>query len=223
MTRQLITAVAICATAGVAAAENIEIHMVDVDIAYSSATGEITQNGDPYDALSGAFFYVDGNEVGTLLSPEHDLGLTLSIPGVFGINPNGETVESAAGGSLELLIPDSALALSLETAEVVYQPVIGGVGTFRFTFVGSVGTVVSQALPFELAIGAPVTVTLSTQASTLLANQSEITSLKASGTGELSGDLVVDPNNNIPEPRTLAMLLALGVGTTLSAGRPCRS
>lgn len=222
MMRFILGAMASLALATAASAEKIEIQLVDVDISYDSTSGEIKHNGDPSDSLGGVFFFLDGAEVGSLLSPPEELAIKLSIPGVFGIDPNGESVQSAAGGSLELLIPESSLLLSLSTADVVYQPVAGGVGSFRFTFVGTVGNVVSQALPFDLRISEPVTVTLSTQATSLTANSQEITSLKASGTGELSGDLEVDPNNNIPEPRTLALLGAIGALTTLGAGRSQR-
>ncbi|MEO1497800.1 MAG: hypothetical protein AAFV43_11680 [Planctomycetota bacterium] len=223
MTRRILGVVAALAIGTQANAGKVEIQLVGVDIEYDATTGEISQLGAAPDALAAMFFFNDDSEVGKLLTPTDDISFKLTIPNVFGIDPNGETINVAnEPGSLELLIPDSALLLTLSTAEVVYQPVFGGIGDLRFTFVGSVGSVVSQALPFDLKIGDPVTVSLSTQATLLTSTSSEITRLEARGTGELSAEFAVDPNNNIPEPRMLAMIAAIGAVAAVTSGRPTR-
>ena len=70
-------------------------------------------------------------------------------------------------------------------------------------FAGSVALIDSQDLPFGLEIGAPVTVTLSTQTTSVTTGGGFITSFTASGTGEIRGVIV-------PEPSTL-ILAAIGL------------
>lgn len=200
---------AVIGTSTLASAEIIEIQMVDIDIEYDATTGVISTPGPGPDDLGGVFFFVDGAPSGALIAPPTALSLDLTIPGVFGIDPNGDTVQSAAGGTLELLAPSSILSLSLQVADIIYSPTAVGPEFFRFSFVGTVGDIVSQALPFDLTIGSPVTITLSTRASTVNASQDQVESFEASGSGELNGTFENDPNNNIPEPRTIGIVAAL--------------
>ncbi|TWT41543.1 PEP-CTERM sorting domain-containing protein [Botrimarina hoheduenensis] len=181
----------------------IEIQLVDVDVQYDSSTGLITDTGAPRDPLTGIFVFAGGALQGSLTSS--NLSFDLSIPGVFGIDPSGDTVTSAAGGSLSIFTPGLILDLTLDTADVIYNP-FGG--SFDFVFVGTVGSINAQNLPFVPGIGGAVSVTLSTQADTLIANATEVTSFTASGTGELEADLDLDPDNVVPEPATLALLAA---------------
>ncbi len=176
-----------------ASASMIEIQIIDVDIEYDSSTGEITDTGAPSDPLSALFFSTDGSAVGNLQNPPEDLSIDLTVPGVFGIDPAGDVVFSAPGGSLELLTPTSILSLDLESAEVIYGSAL------EVVFIGTVGAISSQDLPFGLVIGDPVGVTFSTQVDTLVASSTMVESFTASGTGEITGVF-------IPEPASMAML-----------------
>ena len=176
-----------------ASASMIEIQVIDVDIVYDSSTGEITDAGSPSDPLSALFFSDSGGPVGNLQNPPDDLSIDLSVPGVFGIDPAGDVVFSAPGGSLELLTPASILSLDLESAEVIYG------STLEVVFIGTVGAISSQDLPFGLVIGDPVGVTFSTQVDSLVASSTMVESFTASGTGEITGEF-------IPEPSSVAML-----------------
>ncbi|TWT41544.1 PEP-CTERM sorting domain-containing protein [Botrimarina hoheduenensis] len=209
-------AAAFCLIGGEAHATNVEIQLVDVDIEYNANTGVISNAGLVNDDLAGIYFFSDGAQVGSLLSPAASLAINLSIPGVFGIDPNGDSVVSAAGGTLELLIPDSILKLTLQAAEIIYSPTVIGQELFRFSFIGTVGDIVSQALPFGLQIGNPVAVTLSTRARSISTSQTRVESFEASGSGELNAEFSTDPNNNIPEPGSIALLATIGL---LAGGR----
>jgi hypothetical protein len=213
---------AICALGVAANASTIEIQLVDVDIEYDSSTGEINDSGDfaGEDALAGIFFFLDGSPVGSLMSPPEVLSLDLSIPGVFGIDPSGDSVLSAAGGSLELSTPGLILDLDLAEVEVVYLPLSVGPDLFEFVFAGTVGTIAGQDLPFDLDLEDPVTVTFSTQASSLTSSSTEVLTFAASGTGELTGELDLTPDDEVPEPTAVA-LIALAAG--LLAARARRS
>lgn len=180
-----------------ASASTIEIQIIDVDIEYDYLTGEITDAGSPTDEVSALFFENGGGAVGNLQNPPEDLSIDLTVPGVFDIDPAGDVVMSAAGGSLELLTPSSILSLDLASAEVTYLPVGS---TFEFVFVGTVGSIASQSLPFGLVLGDPVAVTLSTQVvGDVVASATRVESFTASGTGEIEGEF-------IPEPASVALL-----------------
>lgn len=194
-----LTAVMLLGATVSAQASTIEIQIIDVDATYNSGTGEIADAGATSDPISALFFFVDGNQVGNLQNPPDLLSLDLSIPGVFGISSAGGTTFSADGGSLELLTPSSILDLDLEVAQIDYLPISG---SLRFVFVGTVGDIVSQDLPFGLELGAPVSVTFSMQAANVVTSAGEVVSFTASGTGELEGAL-------IPEPTSIAMLAVL--------------
>lgn len=199
-----------------AMAEVLEIQLVDVDLDYDAQTGVISDDGVANDALSGAFFFVDGAEVGSLSPPDEDVSLDLTIPGVFDIDAGGDTVVSATGGSLELLAPGSILSLSLDAVEVVYSPLSVGPVVFDFVFTGTIGAVESQNLPFDLKVDSPVTVTFSMQASDLTTSNDTVQSFKASGTGELIGDLDLTPDNEVPEPMALVTLALAATLTSLA-------
>lgn len=206
MTRNLWPALAAACTLlmGVyATASTIEIQIIDVDVEYDSATGDITDAGTPTDPVSSLFFFNGGGSFGDLQNPPNALSIDLSIPGVPAIPVGGGTVSSAAGGTLELLTPSSILSLNLDSADVTYTP-IGG--TLDFVFVGTVGSIASQNLPFGLVLGDPVSVTFSTQANTLTDDGVNVLTFAASGTGELEGQF-------IPEPTSLVLLgLATAAG-----------
>ncbi len=151
-------------------------------------------DADPVDSM---VFQVDGSTVGVLTSPPEDLGVDIYIPSISAIPATGGTGTSAAGGSFDLLtsstVPGYGLELTLGAADVIYSPLGGSI---NFVFIGTVATVGVQALPFNLDIGDPITVTLSTQATSVTSSGGFLTGFTSWGTGEVVGTLV-------PEPSTL--------------------
>lgn len=165
-------------------------------------------DADPIDTM---VFQVDGSTVGIVTSPPGDLGVDIYIPSISAIPATGGTGTSASGGTFDLLtsatVPGYGLELTLGPADIIYAPVGGLV---NFVFVGAVASVGAQALPFGLEIGDPITVTLSTQASSVTSSGGFLTGFTSWGTGEVVGVL-------IPEPSTLllgglAMLCCVGMG-----------
>lgn len=164
--------------------------------------GTLTDAGVPADALSALVFYVNGGTVGILTSPPDSLTLDMSVSGVPNIAvpaPNSSTfVTAPAGGTLSLGVNSGTiLALDLDAVEVVYSRINFSTFDIRFQFAGSVGSIVSQNLPFSLTLGNPVNVSFSMQG-TSTESGGYLTSFLGAGTGELSA---------IPEPATLGLAL----------------
>lgn len=194
-------------------ATTIEVQLADVDIEYDSGSGVISDAGVDDDALAGVFVFVNGVQQGGLTGA--GLSIDLDIPGVFNLPDTGGTVTSAAGGSVAVYTPGVILSLDLQQANVTYQPV-GSV--FDFVFVGTVGSINAQNVPFlggGVGLDDPVSLTLSTQADSINFLNGFVTDFTASGTGELEGPLTFDPDNVVPEPTSLAAAVLLGLGLTL--------
>lgn len=190
----------------IAQATTIELQLADVDIEYSSASGSITDAGATNDELAGVFVFVNGVQQGALTGA--GLSLDLEIPGIPAIPATGGTVSSAAGGSISVFTPGLILDLTLQSTNVTYQP-IGSI--FDFVFVGTVGSINAQNIPFlpSGGLGEPVSLTLSTQADSLNTALGVVTDFAASGTGELEGPFTLNPDNVIPEPSSL-FVVAIG-------------
>jgi hypothetical protein len=205
-------------SSNVASASNISIAISVVDLVFDGknlvdagspafGTGNIA-DADPVDSM---VFQVDGSTVGILTSPPEDLGVDIYIPLISAIPSTGGVGTSAAGGTFDLLmsaaVPGYGLELILGPADIIYSPIIGIVD---FVFVGAVAGVGAQDLPFALEIGDPISVTLSTQASSISSEFGSLSGFTSSGTGEVTGEKI------IPEPSTLLLgglaLLCAGMG-----------
>jgi hypothetical protein len=197
-------------------AGTIQIDMSGVNLTYTDAdggglgTGTLVDTGGGTDSLSVVTIDNEGTLVGTLTNPTTPLAFDLSVSGIPSILvplPNSSTsVTAPAGGSLELFVDgSSALDLDLDTVEVIYTRI--GVGGFdiRLLFAGSVGEIISQDLPFDIAILDPVTVSFNMQG-TSTQSLGFLTSFVASGVGTLTAE-------EVPEPATIAML---GLGSLMS-------
>ncbi len=197
------------------AASTISIQFTGLDIKYNGL--EIVDNdpglGDP-DPLDFVNFLVDGSSVQSLTN---GLTVDLSIPGVSGISKLGETVTSAAGGTMDFVFGGgSSLNLILDEVRVTYVD-IAGVIEAQFALGASIASVVTQSLPVGLEItdsADSILVSFSTQvdSASLDDNGTDITGFTASGAGEAGGELKV-----LPEPTTLALamlgLLAISRGS----------
>lgn len=189
-------------------AATISIQFQGLNIAYSNATSDIVDVGNP-EPLNLVEFYVDDDVVGSFAS---GVTIDLDIPGLPAIPLTGGVVNSAAGGSLYLDFgAGDFLDLELASATVAY---VSATATVNFTFGGSVASINGQSLPFGLELGDPVSMSFSTQVTSgsLVGAAGNIGSFLASGSGEVSGALV-------PEPSSLGLLALGGLLATMAASR----
>lgn len=195
----------------------IQIQLGGVDIRYDGVNivDQSPTGADP-DPLTNATFIDQsvGNTIGTVNS-----GVTLNmlIPDVVNIPVGGGQVASASGGVFDLSFGGGDyLSLSLASVGITYQHVAAGPLLFDFVFAGAVAAINGQHLPFQTTLGAPVSITFSTQVTdgTLLDNGTFLTGFTAAGTGEVHSDQFTI----IPEPASLG-LLALGGVALLSRKR----
>ncbi|MCH7751676.1 MAG: hypothetical protein IH898_05920 [Planctomycetes bacterium] len=209
-------------------AVSLEIQFSGLNLTYAGTTISDSGSpsggvGDPADAdpLDTLEFKVDGVMQGSVLMS--DIWADISIPDVTGLSDvslNTVILTPGNPGYFDLLIgtsPSAAEFLRLATDEVTIG-YINASSTVQFLFGAAVASVGSQALPFGLQIGDPVTVSFSTRVNpgTKTSDGGIVTGFTASGTGEVSGEA-------IPEPST-CLLAVLTVAATLfarsgSAGR----
>ncbi|MCO6046533.1 PEP-CTERM sorting domain-containing protein [Aeoliella sp. ICT_H6.2] len=211
MTRQYLTAlvavVAVIVLPATVRAGMIEISMAGTSLTYSDPTpdgagsGSLTDSGTPTDALSSLTVVEDSNTLGVLVDPAPSLAYDLEVTDIPSIElpgPNGTTAVTApAGGSFELLVDgSSALALDLESVNVVYSRVNSSFFDIRFMFVGTVGAISSQDLPFGVQIGEPVSLTFNVQQTATPTNDGTyLTSYVGNGTGVISSERVPEPSS----------------------------
>ena len=197
-----------------AVAGTIQIELTGVNISYSdpdgggAGLGTLADAGAPADPLTAMLFSEDDVPVGTLTSPPDSLTLDLlvgSIPSIAVPGPNSSTsVTAPAGGSLTLVVnAGTILDLDLDAVEVVYSRINFSTFDIRVLFAGSVGSIVSQSLPFGLNVDNPVTVTFNLQGTSSVSG-GFLTGFTGSGTGVLTAP--------VPEP-SIAMM---GLGGLLS-------
>jgi hypothetical protein len=181
-----------------ASAESLMIQYTGLDISYSGTT--ITEVGNP-DTLSSLVFSIDGVELGPVLTS--GISIELSIPGVSGLPVAGGSDATDVGGSLGLTLPGGDFVnLELGAGEVQFMATSGVIKLY-FVMSASEATVLSQSLPIDGLFDQEVAVSFSSQvkSGTLTQSGGIVTGFKASGTGEIEGDLV-------PEPTTVALLLS---------------
>ncbi|MCC5828493.1 MAG: PEP-CTERM sorting domain-containing protein [Phycisphaeraceae bacterium] len=174
----------------------LQIQMGGVNLAYDGSTvateNPITLN--PVDSLTNATFLLNEVEVGVVTT-----GVTLDmfVPDVFNIPVGTSTiVNSSPGGTLMLdLGSGDFLSLDLDEASVAYIPLTA---TVEFVFAGAAAEIVGQQLPFGLTIADPVSISFSTQVTSVTDDGTFITSFKSAGTGEIVG---------VPEPASLALMM----------------
>jgi hypothetical protein len=180
-----------------ASAGLIQIQLGGVDLSYAGSVLS-DANASGADDLTNATFLQDGSTIGV---DNTEVTLDLFIPGVTGISAFGGQVNSLPNGTLDLQLGGGEhLQLALNTVEVTYLSLSG---LIKFAFVGTVSSIVSQDLPYNLTMLDPVTVTFSTQ---IVGGYSEaanvVTTFDASGTGELQSS----DQPFIPEPASLALI-----------------
>lgn len=181
-----------------ASAETLSIEYTGLNITYDGLS--ITEVGNP-DPLTSVVLLIDGVQQGATLSS--GIAIDLNIPGVSGLPVTGGTVMSAAGGSLGLTLPGGDfLNLQLGSAEVVFLSIPSMV-SLQFVLAAADAEALSQSLPLDGWLGDDIAVSFSTQvkSGTLASDSGVVTGFLASGTGEISGNLV-------PEPATMALLLS---------------
>ncbi|MFN4242578.1 MAG: hypothetical protein ACK4PI_05005 [Tepidisphaerales bacterium] len=204
-----VAAAAMLVGSAAAQAALVEIQISGVNLVYNGTsvvdaggpTGNVLDPADA-DQLNTMTFINNGVPVGTLLG---NIFLDLSVTGLGGIldTPgNIQTVTSNVPGYVDLLIGTSQpvpqyLQVNVATTSLTYVDV-GGI--LQFAFVGSLGLVNGQALPFALTVADPVTVSFSLQIDpgTLTSSGGFITGFEASGTGEIRA---------IPEPAAMGLLV----------------
>ncbi len=188
----------------------IEIEFTGLDIQYDSTSQQITDsdlNGDNPGTLTSLVFQVVGEEPVIFTS---DLTADLEINNVSPIASGGGSA-TASDGHLNVDFDGWFLDVDLENAiDIVYDEING---SFGFVFLAGVGSMNAESLPGGLHASDPMTVSFSTQVSSLVDNGQVIESFVAMGTGEV----VSDPT---PEPATLTLLaLAGGLATGLARHR----
>lgn len=204
--------------ANTAQAGLLEIQLSGVNLTYSDPDGAaVPDNGTLTDAavgpdpLTGIDFFEDGNLIQSLPTVAGEsLGLSfgaIGIPTIAVPAPGSSTsVTTAAGGMLDLLVDNSSiLSLDLDEVEVVYTNLSFGMFQVRLQFIGGLGDIVSQDLPFSMDARSPIALSFSMQGTATQSN-GVLTNFVGSGTGELRGEMV-------PEPSTVAML---GLGGLMS-------
>lgn len=206
-------------SSAVSIAVPLEINFTGLNLTYDGAT--ISDSGspsggvgnpadaDPLDTLS---FKVDGVLQDPVLMS--DIWADISIPDVSGlsdVNPISVILTPGNPGYFDLLIgtsPSAAEFLKLDTDNVSIG-YIHASSTVQFVFGAAVASIGSQALPFGLQIGDPVTVSFSARVTpgTKTSAADVVTGFDALGTGEVIGVAV-------PEPAT-CLLVVLSVAATL--------
>ena len=199
---------AICIASGVASASTVSITISVADIVFDGT--DIVDAGSPLfgsgdlaeaDPIDTMVFRVDGTTVGTLTDPPEDLGVDIYIPSIPAIPVGGGIFMSGAGGTFDLLtssaVPGYGLELSLGEVGILYSSTFG---TVDFFFAGTVASAGAQALPLGLAIGDPISVTLSMQVVSSTDDGTYLTGFTASGSGEVQGELDL-----VPEPSTMLL------------------
>jgi hypothetical protein len=172
--------------ASTALAGPITIQMTGVDLSYDGAM--ITSAASP-DALTTVV--IDG----TTYTAGIDLDLT--IPGVSGIGVGtGSSVTSSGGGTLDLNVGGGSVSLNLDPAKISFIDLGAGISTF--VFAASTADINTQSLPGGAELCDPVSVSFSTQVTSMTDDGTFITSFNSSGTGELT---------SVPEPAAIGMLL----------------
>ena len=106
---------------------------------------------------------------------------------------------SAGGGNLTLDIGAGGDQVVLDLDPVTVSFIDLGAGVSTFVFAASTAGINSQQLPGGLEFCDPVTVSFSTQVTSMTDDGTNITSFTSSGTGELT--------SVVPEPAALSMVL----------------
>ncbi len=191
-------------------AATIQIELTGVNVNYSdpdaggAGTGTLADAGAPADALTAMLFSDDGVPAGTLTSPPDSLTLDFLVGGIPSIAvpaPNNSTSVTAPAGGLLTLAVNSGdiLDLDLDTVEVVYSRISFSTVDIRLLFAGSVGSILSQNLPFGLNVDDPVTVSFNLQG-TISESGGFLTGFTGSGTGLLTAP--------VPEPSSIFLAMA---------------
>ncbi|MFB3894109.1 MAG: PEP-CTERM sorting domain-containing protein [Phycisphaerae bacterium] len=195
MAMLLVGSVVLVGLTGAASATVMQIQLGGIDMVYDGVK-IVDAGGASPDPLTNATFLVDGATAGVV-----NTGVTLDllVPGVTGIPITGGQVNSAAGGTLYLgLGGGDYLSLTLGSGVVNYIPLTS---TVQFVFVGAAASINGQQLPFNLTLGEPVSVSVSSQIMQPVTESGGIvTGFVAAGTGEIQG---------VPEPASM-VLLAIG-------------
>lgn len=204
-----VAAAAMLVGSAIAQAALVEIQISGVNLVYNGTsvadaggpTGNVLNPADA-DALNTMTFINNGVVVGTLLGNIYLDMLVSGLGGILDTPGNIQTVTSNVPGYVDLLIGTAQpvpqyLQINVSTSSLTYVDV-GSI--LQFAFVGSLGLVNGQALPFALTVADPVTISFSLQIDpgTLTSSGGFITGFEASGTGEIRA---------IPEPAAMGLLV----------------
>ncbi len=199
------------AVAGTIGVDNLEIQITGVNLVYDGtdivdARSPLGGSGNPAEAdpLTTMSFLFNGSLVGEVISS--DIHADVLIEGVTGIPETGGVVTSAGNGGafgVDLLTkgstPGWGLALAIDEFQLFYS---GSEITIATT--GLASNVITQDLPFgiEFFEDQPIAIVFSSaNLSNVTTDAGFVTGFNAAGTGNVSG-------KGIPEPATLAFLLA---------------
>ena len=182
----------------------IAIEFTGLDIQYDSTSQQITDvgfNGDGPSALTSVVFQAFGEEPVVFTS---DLSADLEINNMSPIASGGGSA-TASDGHFNVDFDGWFLEVDLANGiDVVFDEINN---SFGFVFLAGVGMTNAASLPGGLQPSNPMTVSFSTQVSSLVDDGQVIESFVAGGTGEV----VSDP---APEPAALTLVaLACGLVT----------
>ena len=217
----------ILGSAAHASASSLQIQFTGLDLHYDGTNLFDAQfpntvgNGDPAqsDALSSMSFYLDGTQVGPLLST--DIFADIYLADVLNIPVGGGVLNSLGNGGafgIDLLtqnaLPGWGLALDINTMQFFYT------GSKIAVSVSGLATHLSeQTLPFGLQFdpSQPITIVVaSADLTNVTTAGGYLTGFDAAGTGNIAG---TENFNPIPEPSALASMMAALIGFFLVGRR----
>jgi hypothetical protein len=210
----------VSAISGLAQAGSLQIQFTGLNLSYDgsglfdSAFPNTSGSGDPTqsDVLTSMSFYLDGVQVGSLLSS--NIFADVYLAGITNIPVGGGVVNSTGNGGtfgFDLLtennVPGWGLALDVDTMQFFYTG-----SKIAVAVSGLASGLFAQALPFDLAYDplAPITIVV---ASAELTNVTDaggfLTGFNAGSTGNVAGQGYI-----VPEPGAATLLV---VGSLVAA------
>lgn len=191
------------------------VNLFDAQFPNTVGSGNPAQS----DSLTSMSFYLDGVQVGTLLSS--DIYADVYLKDVLNIPVGGGVVNSLGNGGVfgfDLLTSSSSpgwgLALNIDTMQFFYTG-----SQIAISVAGLASSLSVQQLPFDLEYDSsqPITIVFaSAEITGVTSAGGYLTGFNAAGTGNVSGT-----GHLIPEPTSMSLfVIAAGALATLVARRP---
>jgi hypothetical protein len=204
-------------------AGSLQIQFTGLNLSYDgtnlfdSAFPNTVGSGDPAqsDVLTSMSFYLDGVQVGTLLSS--DIFADVYLAGILNIPATGGVVNSTGNGGtfgFDLLtennVPGWGLALNVDTMQFFYTG-----SKIAIAVSGLASGLFAQALPFDLQYdpSQPITIVVaSAELTNVTSAGGFLTGFNAGSTGNVAGQ-------GVPEPGSATLLIVGSVATAISLYR----